>query len=341
MNRSADSVLPLPPGAWDLAVSERLAAAAAQRSFLGEIILFESDLTMRGWAFNFVLQLRGRGYEHWLLLSDGAASCDTVHADWTGMIAAHGVRPLSCVYSSQPAAHPGWDRWLGQGWSSRSGEPNVYPMWATRWWVSLQLLRLGHSVLSLDADAVLLSDVYALLHALPLSLQDVIISDNAEEDDETAAGLNCGFVYLNTKAAANRKALAQPARLGGDRKGALQAGGLRAGGRAGRRAAAAALRADGGGWGEGQRGYCRETVEGIKGNCANGEMGQFPWPPLASLPRANASAWCKRQCEGCARCGYISFSHAQRDCSWYRRCGSVCGSASNPTGRIRRSSLIS
>eukprot|EP00966_Prymnesium_polylepis_P283766 6555430-Prymnesium_polylepis.2 len=44
---------------------------------------------------------------------------------------------------------------------------------------------------SLDVDAALTSDVYALLHAPPLSLQDVLVSDNAEEDAHTAAGLNC------------------------------------------------------------------------------------------------------------------------------------------------------
>ena len=71
--------------------------------------------------------------------------------------------------------------------------------------MSLQLLQLGKSVLSLDADAVLLSDVYALLHAPPLSLQDVIISDNAEEDEQTAAGLNCGFVYFNLRAPTSRR----------------------------------------------------------------------------------------------------------------------------------------
>ena len=61
------------------------------------------------------------------------------------------------------------------------------------------MLRLQKNVLSLDADAVLLTDVYVLLHAPPLSQQDVIISDNAEEDHATPAGLNCGFVYFNRK----------------------------------------------------------------------------------------------------------------------------------------------
>ena len=46
---------------------------------------------------------------------------------------------------------------------------NVYILWATRWWVALKLLRQGLNVLSLDVDAVLLSDVYQLLRSPPLS----------------------------------------------------------------------------------------------------------------------------------------------------------------------------
>ena len=110
-----------------------LVAAATARSFHDEIILFESDADMRGWAYNFVLQLRAQGYEHWLLLSDAAATCDTIHAEWATMVVAHNTQPLSCVFSSQPANHSGWTRWLGEGWSQRRGQPFVYPMWATRW----------------------------------------------------------------------------------------------------------------------------------------------------------------------------------------------------------------
>jgi len=75
---------------------------------------------------------------------------------------------------------------------------NVYILWATRWWVALKLLRQGLNVLSLDVDAVLLSDIYQLLRAPPLSAQDVIITRN----DDGSQSLNCGFVYFNRDAAA-------------------------------------------------------------------------------------------------------------------------------------------
>jgi len=48
-------------------------------------------------------------------------------------------------------------------------------------------------VLSLDVDAVLLTDIYALLRAPPLSAQDVIITRNSDGSQS----LNCGFVYFN------------------------------------------------------------------------------------------------------------------------------------------------
>ena len=48
-------------------------------------------------------------------------------------------------------------------------------------------------MLSLDVDAVLLTDIYALLRAPPLSAQDVIITRNSDGSQS----LNCGFVYFN------------------------------------------------------------------------------------------------------------------------------------------------
>ena len=50
---------------------------------------------------------------------------------------------------------------------------NVYILWSTRWWVAWQLLRGGVNVLSLDVDAVLLTDIYPLLRGPPMSRHDV------------------------------------------------------------------------------------------------------------------------------------------------------------------------
>ena len=74
--------------------------------------------------------------------------------------------------------------------------PKVFKLWASRWWVAHQLLRQGVSVLSLDTDAALFSDVYPLLHAPPLGAHDVLISKNGD----ASGSLNCGFVYFNLHA---------------------------------------------------------------------------------------------------------------------------------------------
>ena len=53
----------------------------------------------------------------------------------------------------------------------------------------------------MDVDAVLLSDIYELLRAPPLSRHDVIISRNSD----ASQSLNCGFVYFNVGASRGRQ----------------------------------------------------------------------------------------------------------------------------------------
>ena len=38
-----------------------------RRSFKEEIIIFESDAQMKGWAYHWVNQMRQIGYEHWTI----------------------------------------------------------------------------------------------------------------------------------------------------------------------------------------------------------------------------------------------------------------------------------
>ena len=154
------------------------------RSYRGEIILFLANPKMAGWTFNFVKQLRDAGYEHWFILSDSAQSCSALSTLWAPMQALHGEPPLSCAWSAYPQNHSGWKRW---------GANPLYPMWNTRWWVSLQLLRARVSVLSLDIDAALRKDVYADLRSPPLSHHDVVVTRHSDDRHE----INCGFVYFN------------------------------------------------------------------------------------------------------------------------------------------------
>ena len=180
----------------DIAMPGVAARVAKERSYKGEIIMFTSDAKFAGWGFHWVKQLRSRGYEHWMILSDGKANCRGMHKKWNAVQAASGDAPLSCVYSSYPRKHPGWDQWAGR--RGTDAIHDVYILWATRWWVAISLLRNGVNVLSLDVDAVMLGDIYAHLRSPPLAQQDVIITRN----DDGSQSLNCGFVYFNRNAAA-------------------------------------------------------------------------------------------------------------------------------------------
>ena len=169
---------------------------AAARSYRGEIMLFTSDAGMAGWSFHFVHQMRAQGYEHWLILADKKKSCIGIHEQWSAVERKHGDQALSCVYTSYPRSHPGWKQWRPGGGRREDVMHNVYILWGSRWWVALKLLRQNINVLSLDVDAVLLTDIYQLLRSPPLSRQDVIITRN----DDGSQSLNCGFVYFNRDA---------------------------------------------------------------------------------------------------------------------------------------------
>lgn len=211
---SLDHLAPLPREALDLSAPGVPAAVARTRGWRNEIILFTADSHMSGWAFHFVTQLRSRRLENWVILSDGPNSCESMHLQWDQMVKAHGEQPLSCVHSSYPASHPGWEQWAPY---ARKGSPGkkdgrhqVYIFWATRWVAALALLREGLNVLSLDIDAVILGDVYARLRSPPLIWQDVLITQN----EDAGQSLNCGFVYFNRDAPGRLAAAA----ASGDRK---------------------------------------------------------------------------------------------------------------------------
>ncbi len=167
--------------------------AVQKRSYRNEIIMFTSDSQMGGWAYHWVHQMRRMGYEHWLILADKEPTCATLQAGWEPMVRNHAELPLSCAWSSYPRAHPGWAQWAPQ--RGADSMHNVYILWTTRWWVAWQLLSHGTNVLSLDVDAVLLTDIYELLRAPPLSQQDVLITRNSDNSQS----LNCGFVYFNRR----------------------------------------------------------------------------------------------------------------------------------------------
>ena len=165
------------PEPVDVALPGMAEHVVARRSYKSELIMFTSDHQMIGWAGHWVNQMRQRGYEHWLILGDQESTCHTLQKNWRPMVERYAEEPLSCVWSSYPKSHPGWEQWR-----PRNKEPlhNVYILWASRWWVSWKLLKAGTNVLSLDVDAVLMTDIYELLRAPPLSHQDVILTKAAD-----------------------------------------------------------------------------------------------------------------------------------------------------------------
>lgn len=117
-------------------MTERLAQS---RSYKGEIIIFESDAQMRGWAYHWVNQMRQLEYEHWVILTDGNKTCSALHDGWRPMTQRYGEEALSCVWSSFPKVHSGWAQWAPR--TGVDAMHSVYQLWSTRWWVALQLLR--------------------------------------------------------------------------------------------------------------------------------------------------------------------------------------------------------
>jgi hypothetical protein len=99
--------------------------------------MFTSDHQMGGWAYHWVNQMRRWGYEHWLILGDKESTCHTLSNGWQPMVERYGEEPLSCVWSSYPKAHRGWEQW-----KPRHGTDSlhyVYILWASRWWVAWQV----------------------------------------------------------------------------------------------------------------------------------------------------------------------------------------------------------
>lgn len=119
------------PKAVDIAAPGMARHVVERRSYRNEIILFTSDHQMGGWAYHWVQQMRQWGYEHHFILGDNPGTCETLSKGWEPMVERYGEERLSCVWSSFPWGHPGWEQW-----KPRHGEDSlhhVYILWASRW----------------------------------------------------------------------------------------------------------------------------------------------------------------------------------------------------------------
>ena len=68
------------------------------------------------------------------------------------------------------------------------------------------------------------------------------------------------------------------------------------------------------GLGKPRVGYCTLTLIGHENDCSAGDLGTWAKDTPQSLEA------CAERCRGCARCAVLSYSHTNRDCSWYSEC---------------------
>lgn len=93
----------------DASVEADLDVIAAQRTFNGELILFQFESSRARWldfAVNMAAQLHAVGYWHFVALAGFELDCARLHARWAEVHAAVGMplpELLSCVFASEPA----------------------------------------------------------------------------------------------------------------------------------------------------------------------------------------------------------------------------------------------
>ena len=136
----------------DLSDPAVLRAAIAARSFRGELILLAYDFCAVADALNAILLLRHGGFEHFVPLADGEATCAALRR-----AAPRSTPHIPCFWSSFNGL---------AGWATRGSHPNcvsathlkraclIEQMQAVRYHVAGQLLGAGANLLFIDLDTV-------------------------------------------------------------------------------------------------------------------------------------------------------------------------------------------
>jgi hypothetical protein len=174
----------------DLSDPAVLQSVLRTRAFHNELILFAFDFCAVADALNLVMLLRHAGFEHFLPLGDGAATCAVLQRT-----AAEAMEPLPCWWSNWTASQTGWRRWMSAKTGCVSATHRrrfcvIEALWATRYAVAGRLLAGGANLLLMvraaarasaalrrtvrvcllqDLDTVLLRDPYAPLKRPPLA----------------------------------------------------------------------------------------------------------------------------------------------------------------------------
>uniref|UniRef100_A0A7S4ETJ9 Nucleotide-diphospho-sugar transferase domain-containing protein n=1 Tax=Chrysotila carterae TaxID=13221 RepID=A0A7S4ETJ9_CHRCT len=159
----------------DLSDDMQFQRVVNQRTYKGELILFAFDLCSVSDALNAVLMLRHVGFEHFLPLTDGAATCEALHA----LADVKALPTTPCFWSSSSNNHKGWDTWgAGAGCVSgerRRGYCKAEQLWAIRYHVAARLLASRVNLLHMDTDTVIFNDIYTRLKRKPISDYSLIL----------------------------------------------------------------------------------------------------------------------------------------------------------------------
>jgi hypothetical protein len=182
-----------PYSAADLEAPGALRAAAAARSFDGEIILIVANGAVSDMVANFALNLAALKMAHYLIVTDQPSGCKEITA------AAGGVAAGACGWTSYMSAQLGADKGSESPFSLDDLGP-VSRLWISRYHYTAELVGLGYNVFVSDLDVFITQNPYPFLKS-PKVMGDYSVI--AQKEGSKFPSLNCGLVYIQD-AAANR-----------------------------------------------------------------------------------------------------------------------------------------
>ena len=169
--------------------TEALRLAAAGRASGRELVLFVSDVKRLNYAASFMSNLGRAGLSHHLMLGAERAACERMAE----------ARPAetACLWHDPSEWVAGRDTELYRARAKMFHLDPTFQMWMYRWLVMSRLGAMGFNVLMMDTDVVVLGNVYAHFHALPLRPYALLFATEGWTD----TNLQCGVAYLRGAAA--------------------------------------------------------------------------------------------------------------------------------------------
>ena len=202
---SFDVSMPIDCSIADGNVLRRVARARAVQMARGPELIVTASQQGRGAAvaLNALLNLHALGYNHGLLVDNGFAMGEFGEGlcAWMSRAAARLRSPgTSVAVRGTPCLVDSWwrDVVLGKVSERRMNATRTPVLhraaaYFTRFVFIARFVRLGYNVMSLDADAAILDDIYPHLHSRALGGRFTLMF--ASENRDRANGLQNGFLY--------------------------------------------------------------------------------------------------------------------------------------------------